>query len=197
MTSGESPVPLVVDPLLPAVAAGDLSAMRACIGRYGALIWTMARRFSPTSEDAEDAVQEIFLDLWKDAAKFNPLLGSEKVFVTVCARRHLIDRLRSWQRLRNREVLADGSQPLIAPPVDRAERDAEVEEARTALALLPPSQQRVIAMALVLGLSQTEIASETGLPLGTVKTMIRRGIQSLRERLAPRADNEPDAGETP
>ncbi len=80
--------------VLQRIAAGDSTAVRECIDRFGALVWSLARRLSRTAADAEDATQEIFLDIWRSAARFDASQGSEKVFVAMIARRRLIDRLR-------------------------------------------------------------------------------------------------------
>jgi RNA polymerase sigma-70 factor, ECF subfamily len=197
MADGYDP-PSAPDPLLPSIAAGDASAIGECIRRYGGLVWTIARRFSATSTDAEDAVQEIFLDLWRSARQFDPNRGSERLFVTMRARRWLIDRLRSLRRQRSAEVreLDDMSQEE-APQVNRAERDVEVEEARKLLEGLPVLQQRIIAMSLVLGFSQSEIAEREGLPLGTVKSIFRRAILQLRADLTNAHKSAPDDGGSP
>src|ERR1041385_2281154 len=82
--------------LLARVAGGDPRAVRDCIARYGGLVWSIARRFE--AADAEDAVQEIFLDLWKSAARFDGRIASEAAFVAMIARRRLIDRKRTRGR---------------------------------------------------------------------------------------------------
>jgi RNA polymerase sigma-70 factor (ECF subfamily) len=171
------------EPLLPLVASGDRMAVTRCIRRYGPLVWSIARRLSPTSEDAEDAVQEIFLDIWRHARRFDGTLGSEKVFVTMLARRTLIDRLRSLRPRLRAETPIDDVLEQEGPATSRAERDAELDEARQLLRSLPLPQQRVIALSLVHGMSHAEISSSTGLPLGTVKTMLRRGVLRVRESL--------------
>jgi RNA polymerase sigma-70 factor (ECF subfamily) len=167
-------------PLLPDVAAGDRAAVNRCIRRYGPLVWSLARRLSPTAEDAEDAVQEIFINIWRYAARFDRTRGSEKVFIAVIARRTLIDRLRSMKSRLAAETPIDPESEQEGPPTQRAERDAEVEQARQILGQLPLPQQRVIALSLVHGLSHGEIASRLGMPLGTVKTLLRRGIQRVQ-----------------
>ncbi len=173
------------EPLLPSVASGDRLAVSRCIRRYGPIVWSIARRLSPTPADAEDAVQEIFLDVWRHAHRFDRALGSEKVFVTMLARRTLIDRLRSFRpRLRVETNLEEEDSEREGPATGRAERAVEVEEARQLLARLPVPQQRVIALSLVQGMTHAEIAESTGLPLGTVKTMLRRGIVRVRELLS-------------
>jgi RNA polymerase sigma factor (sigma-70 family) len=73
--------------LLQRVAAGDKSAVRDCIDRFGGLVWALARRMSPGAAEAEDAVQEIFMDLWRSSARFDPTIASEPAFVTMVARR--------------------------------------------------------------------------------------------------------------
>jgi RNA polymerase sigma-70 factor (ECF subfamily) len=172
------------EPLLPIVAGGDRLAVTRCIRRYGPLVWSIARRLSPTPADAEDAVQEIFLDIWRNAARFDRTRGSEKVFVTMLARRTLIDRLRNLRPRLRAETHIDEESDCEGPETGRAERHAEVEEARQLLEQLPLPQQRVIALSLVQGMSHAEISDSTGLPLGTVKTMLRRGIVRVRELLS-------------
>lgn len=173
-------------PLLPIVASGDRNAVNRCIRRYGPLVWSIARRLSPTPEDAEDAVQEIFLDVWRHASRFDASLGSEKVFITVLARRRLIDRMRAQRSRLAAETPLDEELEIEAAASSRAERDTEVEEARNVLLALPAPQQQVIALSLVHGLSHGEIATRVGLPLGTIKTMIRRGVLRVRSLLALR-----------
>lgn len=179
----EAVVEPLLAPVLPEVAQGDRAAVQRCMTRYGALIWSIARRFSPTSADAEDATQEVFLDLWRSAARFDSSRGSERVFVTMIARRRLIDRMRSQKARREHEV--GGLDEEIAQiGVDaRIDRSAEADIARAALEELPPEQRKVIQLSIVDGLSHSEIAVRSGLPLGTVKTLIRRGLIRVRQAL--------------
>ena len=169
------------EPVLLAVARGDRAGVGRCIEQYAPLVWTMARRMTMTAADAEDAVQEIFLDLWRHAKRFDPKRGSEQVFVSVLARRRLIDRARHMQRQLAVEqpLNADHLNDLAAgSPV---EQDAQIAEARRILAQLPAPHQEAISLSLLEGLSHGEIANRLGWPLGTVKTVIRRGILRLKE----------------
>jgi len=177
------------EPLLPQVAGGNHSAVAECIRRYGPLVWAIALRLSMTKEDAEDAVQEIFMDIWRNAGKFDRTRGSEKVFVTILARRRLIDRMRRQKSRLSVEQSLDDHDELPAPATMRAERDAEIEEARNVFSHLPVPQQRVMTLSLLHGMSHAEIVTHTGLPLGTVKTLLRRGI--LRVRALLTATSEP------
>lgn len=166
--------------LLTRVASGDPGAVRDCLARYGGLVWSIARRFE--GPDAEDAVQEIFLDLWKSAARFDPQIASEAAFVAMIARRRLIDRRRTQQRRPATEAI----DAIAAEPAADAARGpdscAEAAQAARALDRLRPEQRRVLVLATH-GLSHGEIAERTGMPLGTVKAHARRGLQSIRAAL--------------
>jgi len=168
--------------LLERVASGEATAFAECMDLHGDLVWSLARRFSPNRADAEDATQEIFLRLWKVAAQFDTTRGSEAVFIATLARRVLIDRYRESRR-RPVEVTAPQEESLLAIHEDHG---VSVDAGRAAAELrrLRPEQQRVIVMSVAQGLSQGEIASATGMPLGTVKTLMRRAFLELRERLS-------------
>jgi RNA polymerase sigma-70 factor (ECF subfamily) len=179
--------------LLERVARGEPEAFPQCVDAYGNLVWSLARRLSPTSADAEDAVQDIFLQLWKAAARYDPARGTEAVFIATLARRLLIDRHRERRR-RPVEVVVDDLEtaPVAAwasVETPEGDRSADAERAAEALRELPQQQQRVIAMSVVEGLSQSEIASATGLPLGTVKTLMRRGLLRVRGLLGAGAQS--------
>ena len=165
------------------IARGDPGAMGQCIDEYGALVWGLARRLSRTRADAEDAVQDIFTDLWRSAGRFDASFGSEKMFVAMIARRRLIDRLRRLKA----EPPTVSDESLLAGVEDGggdiAETTAEAEAASRALGQLRPEQRQVLEMSLLQGLSQAEIATALNLPLGTVKTFMRRGLIKVREAL--------------
>lgn len=177
-----SSVPPVI-PLLPRIAAGDRSAIRECIARYGGLVWSLARRAA--HNDAEDAVQEIFLDLWKSAARFDERAGTEITFVATIARRRLVDRRRQRQRRPETESLGEGSTEARAVHATNAppEMGAEAALAARALDQLKPEQRQVLILTTCHGLSHEEVASSMNLPLGTVKAHARRGLIRVREAL--------------
>lgn len=169
--------------VLPRIAAGDPVAVPDCIARYGGLVWSLARRFLGNPTDAEDAVQDVFIELWKNAARYDPARSSEPTYVTMIARRRLIDRKRRAARTPASQVLTD--EPVRPDPTARVEIEDEAAKAAAALAGLRDDERRVIRMAVYEGKTHEEIAAETGLPVGTVKTHIRRGLIRVRERLAP------------
>lgn len=164
--------------LLTRVASGDPGAVRDCLARYGGLVWSIARRFE--AGDAEDAVQEIFLDLWRSAARFDPRIASEPTFVAMIARRRLIDRQRTRRRRPTTEAIT--AEPPTTDPAARPDSCAEAAQAARALDRLRPEQRHVLVLATH-GLSHGEIAERTGMPLGTVKAHARRGLQSIRAAL--------------
>lgn len=182
--------------LLPRIAQGEQQAFAQCLKEYGGLVWGIARRFSPTRADAEDAAQDVFLHLWRMARHFDPGRGSEPVFIATLARRVLISRFRGRAR-RPQEVSSDAvpeEASSSGPP--EAETCAEAAIAAAALSQLPAEQQQIIALAVLQGLSHSEIAALTGRPLGTVKTLLRRGLMLVRERLRISAE-DPDAEKRP
>lgn len=135
----------------------------------------MARRLTASRHDVDDAVQEIFVQLWKSAARFDPLAGTERMLVSVLARRRLIDRMRRRRTRPDTVPLTDDLLTVLA--CSRSLDDsAEFGIACNALRDLPPRQQLVIALSVISGLSHSEIARSAGIPLGTVKTLVRRGM---------------------
>jgi RNA polymerase sigma-70 factor (ECF subfamily) len=187
---GPGPAPL--EPLLPRIATGDDRAVRDCVARYGALVWSLARRWSPDGGDAEDAVQEIFIDLWRTASRYDQSRTSEAGWVAMIARRRLIDRARKRERLPALESIPDNFD--VASESERdLDREWRAEQARAVLRELPPAQRRMLELSLLHGRTHDEIARETETPLGTVKSHIRRGLQRARDLLAARTRDE--AGE--
>jgi RNA polymerase sigma-70 factor (ECF subfamily) len=173
----------VSHPLLHRVASGDSAAVRECIDRYGGLVWSLARRYSGGTAEAEDAVQEIFLDLWRSAARFDPAVSSETTFVAMIARRRLVDQRRRNKRAPQTESLADTPTPAELGAAARVEDSAEASLAAAALAQLRPEQRLILVLATCHGLTHEEIAKTVHMPLGTVKAHARRGLLRVRELL--------------
>ena len=173
-----APLPAPAPTLLARVAAGDPAAIREVLATYGGLVWSIARRFEPS--ETEDAVQEIFLDLWKSAARFDPAIASEAAFIAMIARRRLIDRRRTHRR---RPATEDLGNVAIADDATGPDVCAEANQAARALGQLRPEQRQVLVLSTCHGLSHGEIAAQTGMPLGTVKAHARRGLLSIRAAL--------------
>jgi RNA polymerase sigma-70 factor (ECF subfamily) len=167
--------------VLQRIARGEPAAVRECIDEYGALIWSLARRLSRTPSDAEDATQEIFLDIWRSAGRFDPAQGSDKVFIAMIARRRLIDRLRKTTAEPPMDSVEVLDTVAWSEPGTASETSVEAEQAARALQELRPEQRQVLELGLLHGLSQSEIAERLGMPLGTVKSFMRRGLIRVRE----------------
>ncbi len=174
----------MAEPLLERVAAGEPGAVDECVARYGALVWALAQRFSPNPADAEDAVQEVFTDLWRYAKRFDPRVSPEATFVAMIARRRLIDRRR---RLARRVPTTDLDQARTVPaaPVPQwLDLSDEVRKVREQFEFLRDEERQVLELAVCHGLTQAQISERTGLPLGTVKTHARQGLIRLRKLVA-------------
>lgn len=168
--------------LLERVARGDSGAVREVLDTYGGLVYSLARRFTRNDQEAEDAAQDIFLDVWRSASRYDGSLGAEVTFIATIARRRLIDRARKVGRQSPRVSLAvEPEQPGSENAADRFDRADEVGRAQAAIETLSPEQQRVLRLSIYHGLSHERISEATGLPLGTVKTHARRGLIRLRE----------------
>lgn len=164
------------------MASGDPEAVNACLQRFGGLVWSLARRMLGAGPDAEDAVQEIFIELWRVAGRFDNTKGGEDQFVAMIARRRLIDKVRQRTRRPQPETLPE-TLALEAPENSSAELADEAGRAMDALQTLRPEVRRVIEMAVLGGHSHSQVASATGLPLGTVKSHVRRGLEAVRRNL--------------
>jgi RNA polymerase sigma-70 factor (ECF subfamily) len=175
--------------VLQRIASGEAAAVRECIDEYGALVWSLARRLSRTPSDAEDATQEIFLDIWRSASRFDASQGSDKVFIAMIARRRLIDRLRKTTNEPPMDPVEVLESVVWSDPGTASEISLEAEQATRALQELRPEQRQVLELGLLHGLSQSEIATRLGMPLGTVKSFMRRGLIRLREFLNVDADS--------
>ena len=177
--------------LLERIAAGDASAVKECMDAYGNLVWAIARRLSNSAADAEDATQEIFLEIWKSAARYDSAIASEAVFIATIARRRLIDRLRARKRgLITEEFDEEHPSDSALDAPDAGAQAVEVGIATRALEQLGESEREILLLGIVEGLTHSEIAMATGKPLGTVKTQIRRGLIKVRALLGSDADPE-------
>jgi RNA polymerase sigma-70 factor (ECF subfamily) len=169
--------------ILQRIAEKDKTAAQECLNAYGGLIWSLARRMCPNINDAEDAVQEIFIDIWKNAERFDQTQASETTFVAMIARRRLIDRLRKSQR----QPYVDSIEDMMVEPAKAQDKEmqtvVEAKQAAEAMNALRPEQRRVLQLSIYQGMSHQEIADAMGMPVGTVKSHARRGLMQIREVL--------------
>ena len=168
--------------ILKRIASGNSPAVQECLDTYGGLVWSLALRMLPNADDAEDAVQEIFIDIWKNAGRFDEAQASETTFIAMIARRRLIDRLRKDNRQPNIDSLDD---ILVEPEGNdqNLQTCVEAKEAAKVMKNLRPEQRQILHLSIIQGFSHQEIADALKMPLGTVKTHARRGLMEVRELL--------------
>lgn len=171
--------------LLPRIARGEPDAVQACIDRYGPLVWSLARRMNRDVATMEDVVQDIFIAIWKNAASFDVKLGSEATFIATIARRKVIDRHRRTLRAPTLEPVDETSIVGEDIGLESVDLGDEARRAREVLKELKPEQRSLILMSVVQGLTHQEIATRTQIPLGTIKSHIRRGLERAAQLLRP------------
>ena len=175
--------------LLAGLAAGSLEALDALYERYRTMAFGIARRITADDGLAEDVVQEAFLGAWRGSAGFTPGRGSVRTWLLAIVHHRAIDAVRRRRAVVDLPAETDGvrtPEPLVTPDVWHevaARLDGEIVSA--ALATLPEAQRSALELAYFGGLSQAEIATRTGAPLGTVKSRIRLGLLGLRRELEP------------
>ena len=171
--------------LIRAMARGDLSALAIFYDRYSPLIFGLASRVTGNAADAEEVLQDVFIQAWSEAARYAPGRGSPRTWLLTIARSRAIDRRR---RRRRDEGAGPGGEealnPREGPGGDLEERERR-EAVRKALMLLPPEQRAAIELAYFEGLTHVQIATQTGDPVGTVKGRLRLGMEKLRVLLGP------------
>lgn len=167
--------------LIARIGAGEDSAMSDLYDRYSSVVYGVALRVLGNTMAAEDVMQEVFLQLWRNPQAFHADRGRLAPWLAVIARNRAID------VLRKRQPEDDIHELPIATAVDleaEAARKIAVEKVRSVLAQLPPEQRKALELAYFHGLTHTEIAGQTGEPLGTIKTRIRAGLLALRKAFA-------------
>lgn len=177
--------------LLARVAERERAAFEELYDRYANILYATALKFLKEDADAQDVVQDVFIQIWDKAKLYDPSKGKPLTWALTLTRNRSIDRIRSIQRrsrLRDdfeRETAADESAGIreALSEVDASEKSQIL---RDAVGRLSPEQRKVIELAFFGGFTQSEIADRLGQPLGTVKARARRGLMKLKEMLGPR-----------
>lgn len=167
--------------LVTAIRAGDQGAMAALYDRYSSIVYSVALRVLQNTAAAEDVLQDIFMQLWRNPGAFDASRGNMAAWLAVIARHRAIDALRRRKPEEDFENVIVSVEPDLASEADRSRAMAKV---RTAFESMAPPQRSALEMAYFEGLTHAEIAQKTGEPLGTIKTRIRAGLLSLRKVLA-------------
>lgn len=187
--------------LLVAAGGGDQTAIGQLYDRFSGQMYGLAMRITQDSTLAQDVVQEAFVGIWRNAARFDAARASARTWIMAITHNRAIDAIR---RRRPAQELPD---PELPPPAALTSPDIWGEVAgrmdavrvREAIGTLSPVQREAIALAYFGGLTQQEIAARTGAPLGTVKSRVRLGLLALKEELVGTvaADDRPSAGGGP
>ena len=180
MRLASSPPPPAQDDstLLLQVQRGDEHAMASLFDRYSRIVYSVALRVLRDPASAEDVLQEVFMQIWRNPDGFVATRGSLGGWLAVVARNRSIDTLRRKRPTEQVDDMALASNYNLA---NEAERNTLMEKARSVIYRLPVEQRKTLEMAFFDGLTHSEIAEMTGEPLGTVKTRIRSALTSLRK----------------
>jgi RNA polymerase sigma-70 factor (ECF subfamily) len=189
-----SPERSLSDPIRPSdelalvrrLAARQPEALAELYDHYAPLLFALTRRILGSGQDAEEVLQEAFLQAWNQADRYDSARSSVSTWLVLIARSRALDRLRQ-RRSRERTAVAAAVEPRAADASARLDEHVLIRErrqrVRTALAGLPGEQKEVLELAFFEGLSQTEIAERTATPLGTVKTRALLAMKKLRRDL--------------
>jgi len=167
--------------VLLAIRSGDENGMAALYDRYSAVVYSVALRVLGDTGAAEDVLQEVFMQLWRNPGLFDSSRGSLGPWLAVIARHRAIDGLR---KRRPETDIADVVVSVEPDMAGDAERARAMEKVRGTLGSMPSAQRQALEMAYFEGLSHSEISEKTGEPLGTIKTRIRSGLLALRKAFA-------------
>jgi RNA polymerase sigma-70 factor (ECF subfamily) len=170
--------------LVERIMAGEEGALSALYDRYAGMLYAMLVRILKDPSAAEEVLQDLFLQLWRGASRFDASRGSLPAWLLVIGRNRALSRLRRRER---REILEDPEEfsleavPSAGDLEDEAWRTQLMQRLRGAMATLPPEQKEALELAYFEGMTQTEIAARTGSPLGTVKSRVRAAMQTLKQ----------------
>ncbi|GAA1775857.1 MULTISPECIES: sigma-70 family RNA polymerase sigma factor [Leucobacter] len=177
------------DDALARAGAGDRTAFAEFYDLLAARTFGLILRVLVDRSQSEEVLQEVFLEAWQTASGFDPDRGRARAWILTIAHRRAVDRVRSAQAARRRDLLVGAREAAEPPPSVTEDVELRIDGARAVHGLdeLPEPQRRALVLAYFGGYSQREIAVIVGAPLGTVKTRIRDGLTRLRSVLeAPR-----------
>lgn len=175
--------------VIPLLAAGDEKAIESLYDRYSGIAFGLAFRMLNDRMAAEDVVQEAFVALWKHARSFDPDRGQLRSWLLRIVRNRAIDRIRGGGTHRETTNIDDVDLPVADTAWDHVSADADRNQVRALLSELPSNQRRAIELSYFGGLSQPEVAVTMRVPLGTIKSRQRLGLEKMRQALGSREFN--------
>jgi len=170
--------------LMQRIAAGDQAALATLYDRYSSILYSVAKRVLTDSGAAEEILQDVFLQVWRNASRFDPQRGSLSGWLLVTARNRAIDQLRR-RGSQGSDPALEGLQIPGASLEAGAAQNEMIARVKAALGGLAPGQREALELAYFEGLTHSEIAERSGEPLGTVKTRLRSALQALKKVLNP------------
>jgi RNA polymerase sigma-70 factor, ECF subfamily len=180
---GERPARARLEAVLAAVARGDHTAFGVLYDASAPAVLGTVRRVLRDPAQSEEVMQEVLLEIWRTAARFDPAAGSATAWITTLAHRRAVDRVRSEQRATDRELRAATATIEYDEVIEAVEVSLEQQRVRRCLAGLTELQRESVTLAYYGGYSYREVAGLLGVPIGTVKTRMRDGLIRLRDCL--------------
>jgi RNA polymerase sigma-70 factor (ECF subfamily) len=166
------------------LVAGDEGALAEVYGRYGPLVFAVALRLVRDCATAEDVAQDVFVQVWRRPAAFDPAAGPLPAWLAMLARRRAIDAIRRAARQQRRADAERSAVPAGPDPAEAAVEAALTASVRAAVNALPAPQRTAVLLAYAGGMTAREIAGRLGVPEGTVKSRLRLGLRRITRLLA-------------
>jgi RNA polymerase sigma-70 factor (ECF subfamily) len=168
------------DSILARIADGENGSFELLIEKYGNLVWSIGKKFLYRQSDLEDAVQEVFIAIWKSADKYDANKAKEITFVSMIARRRFIDHLRKISKHKNLESIDDDNSGHQLYKESLLNESTDLQLVKNAIKSLDIDDQELLNLSVYQGYSHSEISKLLNIPLGTVKTRIRRNLIKLK-----------------
>jgi RNA polymerase sigma-70 factor, ECF subfamily len=169
--------------LVQALQSGHVNVLGEIYDRYGSAVYRLALKMLGNTTEAEDLTQEVFTTFWQGITKYDPQRGTILTYLLTIARSRSLNKLRQYKSRQNLVEQCTTNFATAYHPPDTAHQETVAERVGVALAAIPPEQKQVLELAYYGDLSQSAIANQLDLPLGTVKTRSRQGLLKLKQLL--------------